>query len=84
MLDREKVVAVLKRRFPGATAEQVAAATNAIVGLTDEWVEVPPPLANFNARRPSPCGTSCYLAQAAASGATFRVFRRVEDISDES
>ena len=41
MLDREKVVAVLKRRFPGSAIEQVAAAANAIVGLDDEWLEVP-------------------------------------------
>ena len=41
MLDREKVVAVLTRRFPGSAIEQVAAAANAIVGLDDEWLEVP-------------------------------------------
>ena len=40
MLDREKIVAVLKRRFPGSSIEQVAAAANAIVGLEDEWLEV--------------------------------------------
>jgi hypothetical protein len=40
MLDREKIVAVLTRRFPGSATEQVAAAANAIVGLEDEWVEV--------------------------------------------
>ena len=43
MLDREKVVALLKRRFPGSAIEQVAAAANAIVGLEDEWVEIPAP-----------------------------------------
>jgi hypothetical protein len=40
MLDREKIVAVLRRRFPGAANEQVAAAANAIVGLEDEWEDV--------------------------------------------
>jgi hypothetical protein len=84
MLDREKVVAVLKRRFPGAAAGQVAAATNAIVGLADEWVEVPAALAGLDGRRPLPCGTSCYLAQAADVGASFRVFQRVEDSEHES
>ena len=43
MLDREKVVTVLTRRFPGSAAGQIAAAANAIVGLEDEWVEVPLP-----------------------------------------
>jgi hypothetical protein len=37
MIDREKVLTVLHRRFPGAQPEQIAAAANAIVGLDDEW-----------------------------------------------
>jgi hypothetical protein len=41
MVDREKVVTVLRKRFPGAPVEEVAAAANAIVGLTDEWEDVP-------------------------------------------
>jgi hypothetical protein len=84
MLDREKVVAVLKRRFPGAAPEQVAAATNAIVGLGDEWVEVSFELVNRDGRLPTPCDGSCYLAGAARAGASFRVFQRVEDNDHES
>jgi hypothetical protein len=82
MLDREKVVAVLKRRFPGAAAEQVAAATNAIVGLQDEWIEVAP-FGDHNAHRAAPCDRSCYLADAGQRGSRFRVFRRVEETGDE-
>jgi hypothetical protein len=44
MVDRETIVAVLKRRFPGSAAADVAAAANAIVGLEDEWVEVRLPM----------------------------------------
>lgn len=40
MVDREKVLAVLRRRFPGAPDSQMAAAANAIVGLDEEWHEV--------------------------------------------
>ena len=40
MIDREKVLAVLRRRFPGAPEMDTAAAANAIVGLEDEWREV--------------------------------------------
>ncbi|MCC7123287.1 MAG: hypothetical protein IT178_00450 [Acidobacteria bacterium] len=40
MVDREKVVTVLRRRFPDAEPAQLAAAANAIVGLEDEWREV--------------------------------------------
>ena len=39
MVDREKVLAVLRRRFPGASDAETAAAANAIVGLDDEWRE---------------------------------------------
>ena len=84
MLDREKIVAVLKRRFPGAAAEQVAAATNAIVGLGDDWVEVPFERQTGNGRPPTPCLGSCYLAAAAHDGSSFRVFRRVENDDHES
>lgn len=41
MVDREKVLTVLMRRFPDATQAQLAAAANAIVGLADEWEVVP-------------------------------------------
>jgi hypothetical protein len=40
MVDREKVLAVLRRRFPGASDKDTAAAANAIVGLDEEWREV--------------------------------------------
>lgn len=37
MVDREKVLTVLRRRFPDATSVQLASAANAIVGLDEEW-----------------------------------------------
>jgi hypothetical protein len=40
MIDREKVVTVLRRRFPGASPEAIAAAANAIVGLPEEWEDI--------------------------------------------
>ncbi|MCC7033160.1 MAG: hypothetical protein IT179_10045 [Acidobacteria bacterium] len=42
MVDREKVLTVLRRRFPDATINQLASAANAIVGLDDEWDLVEP------------------------------------------
>jgi hypothetical protein len=39
-VDREVILAELKRRFPDAAPGDVAAAANAIVGLDDEWQEV--------------------------------------------
>ena len=40
MLDRQKVEAILRRRFTGTTDQQVAAAANAIMGLDDEREQV--------------------------------------------
>lgn len=42
MVDREKVLTVLRRRFPDATSAQLASAANAIVGLDEEWDLVEP------------------------------------------
>jgi len=75
MIDREKVVTVLRKRFPGAAVEEVAAAANAIVGLNDEWEDVTtlePDLASHLARA---CGTACYVAGLANEG-EFRLFVR--------
>jgi hypothetical protein len=43
MIDRQKVEAILSCRFPGAPRAQLAAATNALMGLPEEWEEVPGP-----------------------------------------
>ena len=43
MVDRQKVETILRRRFPGSDVAQIAAAANAIMGLADEWEEVPRP-----------------------------------------
>jgi hypothetical protein len=40
VIDREKVLAVLLKRFPCASAADLAAAANAIVGLTPEYTEL--------------------------------------------
>ena len=39
-LDREKVLAVLVKRFPHARPEERAAAANAILGLEEDWEEI--------------------------------------------
>ena len=71
MLDREKVVAVLKRRFPGSAVDQVAAAANAIIGLEDEWVEVLLPEGGWDRW----CPEGCQLRRMSQAG-PIKVFRR--------
>jgi len=69
MLDRERVEAILMRRFPTATPGQIAAATNALMALAEEpWPDglAGEPLARFLSER----STSAYddpLLRTAAS-----------------
>jgi hypothetical protein len=76
MIDREKVLAVLQKRFPGSAPEQVAAAANAIVGLEDEWEDVTTHQSEFGFHFSVQCSDICYLADQAIQGAQFRLFRR--------
>jgi hypothetical protein len=76
MVDREKVLAVLAKRFRGATSEQLAAAANAIVGLGEEWEEVSDRDVELGYHYSAQCTDLCYLAQQVERGDTFRLFRR--------
>jgi hypothetical protein len=76
MVDREKVLAVLVRRFPGAAPDQVAAAANAIVGLAEEWEEVTDREDQLGYHYSPNCSDICYLAQQVERGDSFRLFRR--------
>jgi len=76
MIDREKVLAVLRKRFPGSAADQMAAAANAIVGLEDEWEDVTGHEPEFGYHFSAQCGDICYLAEHTQLGGQFRVFRR--------
>ena len=76
MIDRQKLEAILGRRFPGSRCDQVAAAANAIMGLSDEWEEVLNDQRQFGYHYSSECGNICCLAREAEEGAEFRLFRR--------
>jgi hypothetical protein len=76
MLDREKVLTVLAKRFPGSTPEQMAAAANAIVGLGDEWEEVTDREPELGYHYSVQCGDICYIANEVDTGSRFRLFRR--------
>jgi hypothetical protein len=78
MIDRQKVEAILARRFAGSTPHQIAAAANAIMGLSDEWEEVLHDERQFGYHYSSECGNICYLAREAEDGTEFRLFRRRE------
>ena len=76
MVDREKVLVVLRRRFAGAPPEQLAAAANAIVGLGEEWEDVTDRDHQVSCHDSPRCTDVCYLAGQAERGVEFRVFRR--------
>lgn len=76
MIDREKVIAVLSKRFAGSTREQIAAAANAIVGLDDDWEDVSEREEQLGYHYSPSCSDICYLAQQIERGDTFRLLRR--------
>jgi len=76
MIDREKVLAVLHKRFPSATADQLAAAANAIVGLDDEWEDVTGHEPELGYHFSVQCGEICYLAEQIQLGGQFRIFKK--------
>ena len=76
MLDRQKIESVLTRRFPGARPGDVAAATNAIMGLGDEWEDVTAREPEFGYHFSIQCGEICYMAEQIQMGAQFRVFKK--------
>jgi hypothetical protein len=76
MLDRQKVEAILVRRFPGARHDAVAAAANAIMGLNDEWEEVLHEQALSGDTFAPGWPDIGSLAHAAADGVEYRLFRR--------
>ena len=72
MIDREKVLAVLLKRFPESALNDVAAAANAIVGLEPEYAPVASgDLARFECES----GAHTYSARHVANG-DVRVFLR--------
>ncbi len=70
------MLTVLHKRFPGATADQLAAAANAIVGLDDEWEDVTAHEPEFGYHYSTQCGEICYLAEQMQVGAQFRIFKK--------
>ena len=76
MIDREKVLAVLRKRFPTGTPEQFAAAANAIVGLGDEWEDVTGHEPELGYHASTQCADICYIADQVQHGAEFRFLRR--------
>jgi hypothetical protein len=76
MIDREKVLAVLQKRFPGSTLDQRAAAANAIVGLGDEWVDVTSREPELGYHTSAQCAEVCFLADEHRQGTEFRILMK--------
>jgi hypothetical protein len=75
MIDREKVMTLLHKRFPGARICEVAAAANAIVGLDPEFDPLPAEeMTHFHCE----VGRDRYTTRDVANG-TIRLYRRRGD-----
>jgi hypothetical protein len=72
MVDREKVIVVLRRRFPAARPEEIATAANAIVGLEPEYRAIE--IAEIH-RLECLAGREAFTAEDVASG-RLRLYRR--------
>jgi hypothetical protein len=81
MLDRQKIETILSRRFPGAKHDQVAAAANAIMGLGEDWEEVPLLDAEPGDYISTGCRDECLLARHATGAAGLRLLRRRESLT---
>lgn len=76
MIDREKVLAVLQKRFPESSLDQRAAAANAIVGLTDEWVDVTSRDGEMGYHSSVQCADMCFLADQHRQGTEMRILMK--------
>ena len=76
MVDRDKVLSILHKRFPGASRQQVAWAANAIVGLGDEWEELAWDDPEIACSGPIPAGEHRYLADEIRQGMELHIFRK--------
>jgi hypothetical protein len=76
MIDREKVLTVLRRLFPGATPQDLAAAANAIVGLEDEWEDVTDREPDLLAHLDHSCGPGCCVDGVVRESTDFRLLVR--------
>jgi len=83
MIDREKVLAVLHKRFPGSSLDQRAAAANAIVGLEDEWEDVTGKEPELGYHFSVQCGEICFLADQIQQGAQFRLLMKRPSDSEQ-
>jgi hypothetical protein len=76
MVNREKVLAVLRSAFPDASDDVAASAADAIVGLGEEWDEVTSKEEELGYHYSAKCAEICYLADQVDRGAHFRLFRK--------
>ena len=76
MIDREKVLTVLRRRFTGASDRDLAAAANAIVGLADEWDDVTEREPDLLAHLTQPCGPGCCIIGESREVSDYRLLVR--------
>jgi hypothetical protein len=74
MIDRERILAVLRRCFPNASDDVVESAAIQIGGLEDDWREVTSKEGEMGYHYSARCVNICYLADQVDRGAEYRLF----------
>lgn len=83
IVDREKVLAVLHKRFPDASVEQTAAAANAIVGIGADWREIEAFENELLPHLPVDCPDPDCLVARLRAGGQFKLLERVPDFAGD-
>jgi hypothetical protein len=76
MVNREKVLPILRTWFPNAPQDHIEGAATAVAGLGEEWEEVTSKEEELGYHYSPKCVEICYLADQVDAGAEFRLFRK--------
>lgn len=76
MVNRDEVLALLRKWFANAPECDIDGAADAISRLPDEWQEVTSKEEELGYHYSPKCVEICYLADQVDTGAQFRLFRK--------
>jgi len=76
MIDREKVLAVLQKRFPGRQPTRWRRRRTRLSGWADEWLDVTARQPDLNYCASVHCAETCFIADQRQLGFEFRILMK--------